>query len=145
DDDGEDDAATTIAGQRMCSYDATWIPTIRNLYTGYLLGVGGLMQAIGVPLESLIFADTREGKAEPFIAHDITYFVDDAIDVLTYIRVSCRNSNPPLFALGAHAKGGRNLLQFVPLLLIGSSRMAPISLVHISTRSLGHVRPWDER
>ncbi|MFM7984880.1 MAG: hypothetical protein ACKPKO_36725, partial [Candidatus Fonsibacter sp.] len=85
-------------------------PILQNRYTGYLLGVGGLMQAMGGPLEYLIFADLHEGKAEPFIAHDLTHVVDGVIDAITSIRVSCLHLNrSPLLALGAHAKGGRNL------------------------------------
>ena len=61
DDDDDDGGAHNVV---IMSYVEN--PIMRNLSTGYFLGVGGLMQAMGVPLENLIFADTREGKAGPF-------------------------------------------------------------------------------
>ncbi|MFM7984558.1 MAG: hypothetical protein ACKPKO_35050, partial [Candidatus Fonsibacter sp.] len=65
--------------------------------------------------------------------------VDDAIDVLTCVRSLLLVSEPlrPLFALGDHAHGGWNLLQFRALLRNNRSRKVPISLVHIS-----HPLPW---
>ncbi len=82
------------------------------------------MGATGVIRGNLVFTDARAGKADPFIANDLTHCVDDHIDVLTSIRACCWALAPPphQFVPGAHAVGGRNLVKFRALLLNGRSR-----------------------
>ncbi len=103
----------------MCEAENVFInnymthPRMRDMYAKCLLGAGGLMQENGVPPNNIIFTNTREGKAELFIAHDLAHFVDDAINVLTSIRVSCWNLNrSPLFARGARAKADGTFYSF---------------------------------
>ena len=52
------------------------------------------MGATGVPDDrNLVFTDSPVLKASPFIANDLTHFVDDKIDALTSIRAACWTQN----------------------------------------------------
>ena len=61
---------------------------LRGVCGRNLMGAGGLMGAAGVPNKNLVFTDSTMLKADPFIANDLTHFVDDKIDVLTSVRAS---------------------------------------------------------
>ena len=82
------------------------------------------MGATGVPDDrNLVFTDSPVLKASPCVANDLTHFVDDKPDALTYpSRLLDSEPLRPHFAPGAHAVGKRSLVKFRALLLSGRSR-----------------------
>ena len=62
---------------------------LRELLAGFLFVQGGLLHAAGIPVASLVWADSRPDKRRPFVQNDLTHFIDNHVEALVSTRGAC--------------------------------------------------------